>query len=74
MSRQTKGRNGKSVTLVTGLPLDDAALGALAKQLRTACGSGGTVKAGMIEVQGDHAGKLVELLTQLGHAPKRAGG
>lgn len=74
VSRQTKGRGGKSVTLVTGLLLDDAALAALTKQLRTACGSGGTVKAGVIEVQGDHTGKLVELLTQLGHAPKRAGG
>lgn len=74
VSRQTKGRGGKNVTLVTGLLLDDAALAALAKQLRTACGSGGTVKAGVIEVQGDHGDKLVELLIQLGHAPRRAGG
>ncbi len=74
VSRQTKGRGGKSVTLVTGLPLDDAALAVVAKQLRTACGSGGTVKAGVIEVQGDHADKLVLSLAQLGYAAKRAGG
>ena len=74
VSRQTKGRGGKSVTLVKGLALDAAALALLGKQLRTACGSGGTVKDGVIEVQGDHCELVMEALTKLGHRPKRAGG
>jgi translation initiation factor 1 len=74
ISRQTKGRGGKAVTLVRGLALDAAALAALGKQLRTACGSGGTVKDGAIEVQGDHCDRIMEELTKLGHRPKRAGG
>ena len=73
VSRETKGRKGKGVTLVKGLDLDDAALTALAKQLKAACGSGGTVKDGVIEIQGDHLDKLLELLTQQGHRVKRAG-
>lgn len=52
LSRETKGRGGKSVTLIKGLALDSLALALLGKQLRTACGSGGTVKDGVIEVQG----------------------
>ncbi|MBK9440266.1 MAG: translation initiation factor Sui1 [Comamonadaceae bacterium] len=72
--RETKGRAGKGVTLVKGLGLDDAALQALGKQLKTACGSGGTVKDGVIEVQGDHAERVVELLKAKGFAAKRAGG
>jgi translation initiation factor 1 len=74
VSRQTKGRGGKSVTLVKGLALDTTALAVLGKQLRTACGSGGTVKDGVIEVQGDHCDLVMETLTKLGHQPKRAGG
>lgn len=74
VSRQTKGRGGKSVTLVKGLALDALALALLGKQLRTACGSGGTVKDGVIEVQGDHCELVMETLTRLGHQPKRAGG
>ena len=74
VSRQTKGRGGKCVTLVKGVALDAAALALLGKQLRTACGSGGTVKDGVIEIQGDHCGLVVDVLTKLGHAPKRAGG
>jgi translation initiation factor 1 len=74
VGRQTKGRGGKSVTLVKGLPLDAAALAALGRQLRTACGSGGTVKDGVIEVQGDHCDRIIEELRKLGHQPKRAGG
>jgi len=74
VSRQTKGRGGKSVTLVKGLALDPVALAMLGKQLRTACGSGGTVKDGVIEVQGDHAELVVETLKKLGHDAKRAGG
>lgn len=74
VSRETKGRGGKSVTVVKGLALDPAALDKLGKQLRTACGSGGTVKDGVIEVQGDHCERIVELLKKQGHSVKRAGG
>jgi translation initiation factor 1 len=74
VSRQTKGRGGKSVTLVKGLALDAVALAALGKQLRTACGSGGTVKDGVIEIQGDHVKLVMEALVKQGHRPKRAGG
>lgn len=51
VSRETAGRKGKGVTVIKGLPLDDAALTALAKQLKAACGSGGTVKDGVVESQ-----------------------
>ena len=73
VSRETKGRGGKSVTLVKGLALDALALAQLAKQLRAACGSGGTVKDGVIEVQGDHCALVMELLQKQGYVVKRAG-
>jgi len=73
VSRQTKGRGGKSVTLVKGLALDAVSLALLGKQLRTACGSGGTVKDGVIEVQGDHCELVMETLRAHGHHPKRSG-
>jgi len=74
VGRETKGRGGKAVTLVRGLPLDDVALAALGKRLRSACGAGGTQKDGVIEVQGDHADRLVALLQAEGFRVKRAGG
>jgi translation initiation factor 1 len=74
VSRQTKGRGGKAVTLVKGLALDGAALAALGKQLRTACGAGGTVKDGVIEIQGDHCDVVLAALKEHGHDAKRAGG
>lgn len=76
VSRETAGRKGKGVTVVRGLPLDDAALAALAKQLKAACGSGGTLKDGVVEIQGDHADKLVAWLKARpeGWTVKRAGG
>jgi len=74
VARETKGRGGKSVTLVKGLALDPLALALLGKQLRTACGSGGTVKDGVIEVQGDHCERVIEALKKHGHRAKRAGG
>lgn len=74
VGRETKGRGGKAVTLVRGLPLDDAALNALGKQLRTACGTGGTVKDGVLEVQGDHVERVLAWLTAQGYQPKRTGG
>ena len=73
VSRQTKGRGGKAVTLVTGLTLDADALAVLGKQLRTACGCGGTVKDGVIEVQGEHCDKVMEALGKQGYQPKRVG-
>jgi translation initiation factor 1 len=74
VSRETKGRGGKAVSLVKGVVLGSEELVALAKQLKAACGSGGTVKDGVIEVQGDHCERLVELLQGKGFNVKRAGG
>ena len=74
VSLQTKGRGGKSVTLVKGLPLDALALAAMAKQLRAACGSGGTVKDGVLEVQGDHVTTVMAALQKQSYVVKRAGG
>ena len=74
VSRETKGRAGKGVTLVRGLALDPLALLTLGKQLKTACGSGGTVKDGVIEVQGDHCDRVIEALKAQGFTVKRAGG
>ena len=74
VSRETKGRAGKGVTLVKSLALDAAALTALGKQLKAACGSGGTVKDGVIEIQGDHVERVIEWLKKEGRAVKRAGG
>lgn len=72
--RETKGRGGKGVTVVRGLQLDAGELQKLAQHLKTSCGSGGTVKDGTIEVQGDHADKVVGLLLAQGLKAKRAGG
>lgn len=74
VSRETKGRGGKAVTVVRGLPLDAVALKALGKRLRTFCGAGGTVKDHVLEVQGDHAERVVAWLQQQGLKAKRAGG
>ena len=74
VSRESKGRGGKSVTVIKGLALDAAALARLGKQLKTACGSGGTVKDGVIEVQGDHGALLIEMLEGQAWNVKRAGG
>ncbi|MEY4562218.1 MAG: translation initiation factor Sui1 [Pseudomonadota bacterium] len=76
VSRETKGRKGKGVTLVKGAPLDLPGLTALGKTLKAACGSGGTLKDGVIEVQGDHIEQVLTLLKKL-HPTwviKRAGG
>ncbi len=74
VSRETRGRGGKAVTLVRGLALEPAALVLLGKQLRAACGSGGTVKDGVIELQGDQCAPVVAALTARGFAVNRAGG
>jgi translation initiation factor 1 len=74
VSRETKGRAGKGVTLVRGLALEAAALSALARELKAFCGTGGTVKDGVIEIQGDHRDRLVEHLRAQGRSVKAAGG
>ena len=74
VSRETSGRKGKGVTLVRGLALDAAALADLGKRLRTSCGTGGTTKDGVIELQGDQRDTVVALLTKDGWTVKRAGG
>ena len=74
VSRETKGRAGKGVTLVKGLTLESAALNELGKQLKTHCGCGGTVKDGVIEVQGDHVERIMQTLKDKGFVVKRAGG
>jgi translation initiation factor 1 len=74
VSRETKGRKGSGVTLVTGLPLAEPELSALARQLKQRCGSGGTVKNGVIEVQGDQREVVLAELVRLGYQAKKAGG
>jgi translation initiation factor 1 len=62
------------VTVIRGVQADAAGLVALAKQLKAVCGSGGTVKDGVIEVQGDHGDRVIAYLQRAGHTVKRAGG
>lgn len=74
VARQTQGRKGKGVTVVSGVPLAGRELEALASELRKRCGSGGTVKDGVIEIQGDHRDLLVGELARRGWTVKRSGG
>jgi translation initiation factor 1 len=74
VSRETAGRGGKAVTLVRGVPLQGEALAALGKRLRTFCGAGGTLKDGVLEVQGDHRDRVVPWLENEGFKVKRSGG
>ena len=74
VSRDSKGRGGKTVTVVRGLPLDAAALALLGKELRSACGSGGTAKDGVLEIQGDHVPRVLALLEAKGWKAKASGG
>lgn len=74
IGRETKGRKGKGVTVVSGLPLDGQGLLSLAKELKKRCGSGGTVRDGVIEIQGDHRDMLLEELAKRGWQAKRSGG
>ncbi len=74
VGRETKGRRGKGVTTVYDLPLDEAGVQELAARLKQLCGTGGTVKAGRIEVQGDHRDRLVAELERMGYRAKRTGG
>jgi translation initiation factor 1 len=74
VGREVKGRAGKGVTIVTGLPLAPADIDALATRLKKRCGSGGTVRDGIIEIQGDHRDVVVAELTKLGWPAKKSGG
>jgi len=74
VSRETAGRGGKAVTVVRGLGQGEAELALLARQLKALCGSGGTVKDGVIEVQGDHCERVIEALKKQGRVVKREGG
>jgi translation initiation factor 1 len=74
VSRHTQSRAGKAVTLITGLPLAAFELETLARELKRQCGSGGTVKDGVIEIQGEHRDAVVAELLRRGYAAKRSGG
>ena len=72
--RDRKGRGGKTVTVIDGMMGSEAELTTLAQQLKKLCGSGGTVKEGIIEIQGDHCDTVQAKLSALGYKVKRAGG
>ena len=72
--RETSGRGGKTVTTISGIPLASDALAALASELKRACGTGGTTRDYVIEIQGDHRTQIVALLEQRGYTVKLAGG
>jgi translation initiation factor 1 len=72
--REVAGRRGKAVTTVSGVPVDDAGLKALAGKLKKRCGVGGSVKDGVIEIQGDHRDIVVQVLEGEGYKPVLAGG
>lgn len=74
ISRETKGRKGKGVTVIKGIPLDSVELKQLGKKLKSQCGTGGTVKDSVIEIQGDHRDQLIEFLKKEGWTVKRLGG
>ncbi len=74
VSRETKGRKGKGVTLISGVPLTAIELKQLAKKLKQRTSSGGSVKEGVIEIQGDQRDLLVELLQAEGYQVKKSGG
>ncbi|WP_162048641.1 stress response translation initiation inhibitor YciH [Vibrio taketomensis] len=72
--KQTKGRKGKGVSIVTGLDMDDVQLKLLAAELKKVCGCGGAIKDGTIEIQGDARDKIKVHLEKKGHTVKLAGG
>ena len=74
VGRETKGRRGKGVTVISDLPLNENGLTELATKLNTRLGTGGTVKDGRIEIQGDHRDRIVVELERMGYLAKRAGG
>ncbi len=74
LHRESSGRGGKAVTLVKKLILSEGDLKALAKKLKNECGTGGTIKDGVIEIQGEHREKIAGVLQKLGYKVKIAGG
>jgi protein-tyrosine phosphatase len=74
LGRETKGRRGKGVTTVSDVPLDEAGLLELATKLKDRCGTGGTVKDGVIEIQGDQRDRVAAVLEGMGYKVKRVGG
>ncbi len=72
--REVAGRRGKAVTTISGVPLDDAGLRALAGRLKKRCGVGGSAKGGVIELQGDHRDVVAEVLRAEGYDVVLAGG
>ena len=74
VKREVKGRRGKAVTTISGVPLPDDKLRALAGELKRRCATGGSVKQGVIEIQGDHRDQLLEVLEERGYSVKLAGG
>ena len=74
IQRETKGRKGKTVTTIAGFPQDDAGLKKVASELKNRCGTGGSVKDGVIVIQGDHRDTIKDELTKQGYQVKLAGG
>ena len=74
VQRESKGRKGKTVTLITGVPLGNETLRILLSDLKRLCGSGGTVKDGVLEIQGDHRDKVFDELKKRGYTVKKSGG
>lgn len=74
VGRETKGRKGKGVTVITGIGLDREGPHRLAAELKHKCGAGGTIKGAVIEIQGDHRDLLVEEMKRRGYTVKRSGG
>ena len=74
LRREVKGRGGKTGIVIAGLPLDEKSLSELGKKLKKKCGTGGSVKNGVIEIQGEHRDTLMAELTKLGYKVKAAGG
>lgn len=72
--RETKGRKGKGVITVSGIDKDDAELKKICSELKKKCGTGGALKDGIIEIQGDNREKVMEILQQQGFTVKLAGG
>jgi translation initiation factor 1 len=72
--REVKGRKGKGVTTISGVPLASDALRDLASELKKLCSSGGSLKEGVIEVQGDHRDRVAQALRERGYTVKLAGG
>jgi len=74
IQREVKGRKGKTVTIIYGVPLENEKLQQFAKILKRRCGAGGTVKEGVVIIQGDHRQTLLDEIKQQGYTAKLAGG